>query len=250
MKTKYLLILLFCNVYSFSQTEGDYKEDEVVHINVSQTQDILHGYPDYSDINERAIEWYNKATNILYTDTDLAIKYYLSAIKIDHKFVQAYDNIGKIYRMLKEYDLSIKYYKKSIDIFPNGDVAHGNLALVYKLQNKFEDAINEYKKVIEIQPNSPEGYYGIAGIYLHQQVNELELALINAKKALDIYKMNPPNYIGDSYAQVGLIYYYLGNNAKAKAYIQIAKEKYNENNFEQVFKDTFPSSMLKKLSIE
>lgn len=68
MKTKYLLILLFCNVYSFSQTEGDYKEDEVVHINVSQTQDILHGYPDYSDINERAIEWYNKTTSIMHTN--------------------------------------------------------------------------------------------------------------------------------------------------------------------------------------
>jgi tetratricopeptide (TPR) repeat protein len=250
MKTKYLLILLFCNLYSFSQTEGDYKEDEIVHINVSQTQDKLHGYPNYSDINEKAIEWYNKATNIIYTDTDLAVKYYLSAIKIDLKFVQAYDNIGKIYRMLEEYDLSIKYYKKSIEIFPNGDVAHGNLALVYKLQDKFEDAINEYKKVIEIQPNSPEGYYGIAGIYLYQEVNELELALINAKKALDIYINNPPNYIGDSYAQVGLIYYYLGNNAKAKTYIQIAKEKYIENNFEQVFKDTFPSSMLIELSIE
>ena len=249
MKTKYLLILLFCNVYSFSQTKGDYKEDEVVHINVSQTQDILHGYPDYSDINERAIEWYNKATNILYTDTDLAIKYYLSAIKIDHKFVQAYDNIGKIYRMLEEYDLSIKYYKKSIDIFPNGDVAHGNLALVYKLQNKFEDAINEYKKVIEIQPNNPEGYYGIAGI-LAFKVDELELALINAKKALYLYKFNPPNYIGDSYAQVGLIYYYLGDNARAGFNIRMAKEKYIENNLEQVFKETFPSSMLIELSIE
>ncbi len=250
MKTKYLLILLFCNIYSFSQTEGEYKKDDVVHISVSQEQDILYGYPDYSEINESAIEWYNKATKILHTEKDLAIKYYLKAIKIDPKFVQAYDNIGKIYRMLEKYDLSIKYYKKSIKIFPSGTVARGNLAIVYHRLNQFEDAINEYKILIDIQPNDPEGYYGIARIYSSQEVNELELALINAKKALDIYKKNPPNYIGDSYAQIGIIYYNLGNKEKAKTYIQIAKEKYIKNNFEQVFKDTFPSWLLEELSIE
>ena len=250
MKTKYLLILLFCNIYSFSQTEGEYKKDDIVHISVSQEQDILYGYPDYSEINESAIEWYNKATKIMYTDTDLAIKYYLKAINIDPKFVQAYDNIGKIYRMLEEYDLSIQYYKKSIKIFPSGTVARGNLAVVYNLLNQFEDAINEYKILIDIQPNDPEGYYGIAEIYLTQEVDELELALINAKKALELYKKTPPNYIGDSYAQIGLIYYYLGNMEKAKIYIQIAKEKYIKNNSEQVFKDTFPSWMLKELLIK
>lgn len=252
MKTKYLLVLLLCNIYSFSQTEGEYKEDGLVHISSSQEQDILYGYPDYSEINESAIEWYNKATKIMYTDTDLAIKYYLKAIEIDPKYIQAYDNIGKSYRMLEEYDLAIKFYKKSVEIFPYGNIARGNLAVVYQLLNQYNNAIYEYKTLIDMQPNDPEGYYGIASIYLSQaqEVKELELALINAKKALDLYKKNPPNYIGDSYALVGIIYYNLGNKQKAKKYIQIAKEKYIKNNFEQVFKDTFPFWMLEELSIE
>lgn len=251
MKTSYLLILIFCSVYSFSQTEGDYTDynkDKVVSILTPQEQDILNGYPDYNEIDEKAIEYYNKATGLIFTDTDLAIKYFLKAIEFDSKFIQAYDNLGKSYRSLEKYDLAIKYYKKSIAIFPNGDVAHQNLALVYGKQKKYDLAINEYKKLIDILPNSPEGYYGLADIFLSS--NELALALTNAKKALEIYKKNPPNYIGDSYAQIGLIYYYLGDNSNAKIYIQNAKEKYTENNLEQIFKDTFPVSILEKLLIK
>ena len=44
------------------------------------------------------------------------------------------------------------------------------------------------------------------------KTSEYGIALKNASKALELYKKNPTNYIGDSYGQVGLIYYYTKNN--------------------------------------
>ena len=84
----------------------------------------------------------------------------------------------------------------------------------------------------------------------YKSIDDLNLALFNALKALTLYKKNPPNYIGDSYAQIGLIYYDLGNKSQAKTYIQIAKEKYISNNLESLYNDTFSSNILKELSIE
>jgi hypothetical protein len=87
----------------------------------------------------------------------------------------------------------------------------------------------------------------LANIY--KKTSKLKLALFNAFIALDLYRKEPTNYIGDSYGQIGLIYYYMGNKLKAKEYIQIAKEKHLSNNLESYFNSTFPDSMIKELSI-
>ena len=82
-------------------------------------------------------------------------------------------------------------------------------------------------------------------ISLLQNINLAKTSFI----ALDLYRKEPTNYIGDSYGQIGLIYYYMGNKLKAKEYIQIAKEKHLSNNLESYFNSTFPDSMIKELSI-
>ena len=171
----------------------------------------------------------------------------MKAIKIEPKFVQAIDNLGKVYRILEKYDLAEKYYKKSIEIFPNGSTAHQNLAVVYDRQGRYNEEVEEYKKVIKINSQDPEGYFGLAKTYLYR-TNEIDLALKNALKALELYKKNPPNYIGDGYQLVGLIYYYSGDETNAKKYIQIAKEKHIENDLEDAF--TVHESILTKLSIK
>ena len=250
MKNIFLLFILL-SIESTSQSEnsaeGTYTTQDKIMTITDRVKDVLDGYPDASLFDYAAINYYNKGTNIIYSDANLAAEYYLKAIKIEPKFVQAIDNLGKAYRILEKYSLAEKYYKKSIEIFPNGSTAHQNLAVVYERQKKYKEELEEYKKVIKINSQDPEGYFGLAQSYFYNN-NEIDLALKNALKALELYKKNPPNYIGDGYQLVGLIYYYSGDEINAKKYIQIAKQKHIENNLENAF--TVPKSILTKLSIE
>ncbi|PCI95922.1 MAG: hypothetical protein COB15_11635 [Flavobacteriales bacterium] len=156
-------------------------------------------------------------------DFNNAKKFYLKAIKTDSKYVEAYDNLGLIYRRLEDFDKAIKYYNKSIEIFPKGQMAHQNLAAVYGIKKDYKSAINEYEAILKISPNNPEGYYGIANSYM--MLSQFDDALVNAKKALDLYEKINSHHIGDGYYMVGLINYYKGDKENAKEYLQMAKDK-------------------------
>jgi tetratricopeptide (TPR) repeat protein len=177
-----------------------------------------------------------------------AINFFIKAINLDYQFIQAYDNLGKAYRMIEKYDSAIKTYEISLKVFPSGISAHQNLAVIYEKQKTWDKAIYEYKILTNRVPLNPEGYYGLANVY--KKNSKLNLALSNALKALELYKQNPTNYIGDSYGQVGLIYYDLGNKLEAKTYIQKAKNTYISNNLEDYFYKTFPKSLINELSIK
>lgn len=221
-------------------------EKNILTFPVTKNTDIVYDYP--TEIDNEAIRYYNKAINVTSSNSELAIEYYLKAIKIEPTFIQAYDNLGQLFRVSEKYNLSIECYNKSISIYPNGHIAQINLAALYGHQNNSEKAIKHYKEVIQIKPNSPEGYYGIAKIYLDNQ--ELNSALEYAEKALSRYKKKPNIGIADSYAITGLVYYYLDKPTEAKKYIQHAKSKYQEYNIEEVFYTTFPKWLLTELSIK
>lgn len=229
------LLVSFC---SFTQTAIYNPDDDVLSIEIPTDLDELRGYPSINELDSEAIIWYNLATDLIFTKPNQAIILFKKAINKDPYFVQAYDNLAKTYRILEKYDLAAKYYLLSQRIFPKGSSAYQNLAVVYDIQEKWDEAIRQYEMVISINPDNPEGYYGLAKIYMDD--DDFVLALKNAKKALSLYKINPPNYIGDSYAQIGLIYFYMGQSVLAKEYLEIAKIKYEENNLSYLFSDFIP----------
>ena len=231
---KLILLLLFIPLVFFAQ-EGKYNPiDDVVTIEIPQNVDELRGYPTFDELDPEAITFFNLATELISSKPNQAIILFKKAINKDPYFVQAYDNLAKTYRELEEYDLAIKYYLLSQKIYPWGNSSFQNLAVVYTFQKDWSKAINQYEKLISLYPDDPEGYYGLANLYLKIETN-LSKALSNAKKALTLYEINPPNYIGDSYAQVGLIYYYRGEKEFAKKYLKKAKAKYIENNLSNIF---------------
>jgi len=155
-------------------------------------------------------------------DLDKAVKYYEKAISIDPNYVDAYDNLGLVFRHKGNLEKAEFYYKKSIEIYPDGYVAHQNLAIVYGLQKLYDKALNEYETMIKIDPNDPEGYYGIANVYM--TLGKFDFALENAKKALKLYEeLNHP-YIKDGQLLLGLIYYFSNDKINAKALLKKAKD--------------------------
>ena len=259
MKNSLLFLFFLLSMTILNSQTGIYSTNGVLTVEIPTSVDVMTGYPSADELDSQAITEYNKGSEILYSLNQIkeeerekalykSIDYLIAAINYDEKFIQAYDNLGKAYRMVGSFKLAIQSYKISIKIFPSGTAAHQNLAIVYETLKEWDNSIMEYKVVINLAPQNPEGYYGLANIY--QKMSKLDLALSNAITALKLYEKKSPNYIGDSYGQVGLIYYYMGNQEKAREYILMAKEKDFKNNFESRFYSTYPESLLKELNIK
>jgi len=173
--------------------------------------------------NAKANAYYDKAVNLADSKKYKAsTKLYIKAIKEDPNFIEAYDNLGRVYRVMGDYDKAIYYYKKSIELFPKGNMAHQNLAVVYGIQKNYKGAIEEYEFMVQNDPENVEGYFGLANSYM--MLSKFDNALENAEVALDIYKNEQSQHLADGYYMVGLISYFNEDDDKAKENLSLAKE--------------------------
>jgi tetratricopeptide (TPR) repeat protein len=58
-----------------------------------------------------------------------ALKNYTSSIEYNPYYVEAYCNIGVIYKNMGKLELAIQYYEKALAVSPNFQIAKSNLAI-------------------------------------------------------------------------------------------------------------------------
>jgi Tfp pilus assembly protein PilF len=103
-------------------------------------------------------------------NADSAISNYSKAIKIDPKYVKAYNNRGIAYIWKKQYDLATADFTKAIELDPKNGKAYNNRAIVYSYQGEIDKARQDIQKAqslgiavnpdflkkIESLPSTPE----------------------------------------------------------------------------------------------
>jgi tetratricopeptide (TPR) repeat protein len=137
-------------------------------------------------------------------DYKSARKEFESAIKLDEKFVFAFDHLAISYRRQNNYKSAITYYKKSLDIFPEGDVALLNIAVCYSFLSDKENTMKFYNQMKYLYPNNPEGYYGAAKFLFANA--DYENALENLFISHRIYSESKSELINDSQKLIELFY--------------------------------------------
>ncbi|PKL78818.1 MAG: hypothetical protein CVV25_10370 [Ignavibacteriae bacterium HGW-Ignavibacteriae-4] len=173
--------------------------------------------------NPEALKYYNLALESFMSDKpDEAIEFYKKAIEEDPRFVEAYDNLGRVFRGKNMPDSAIYYYDKSLKLYPKGVFANQNKAIVYFYNDEYDKSIEMYKHMINIIPESPEGYYGIAQVYL--QTLNFEEAITSVDKAIELYKEANSPLIGDGYITKALIYARMEDISNVKKNLLLAKE--------------------------
>jgi len=219
-KANFILVLLILATLGYAQkTEEETVKTDGVETKLKVSDTAMYNGTE----SEEAQEYFDKAEEYGNNkDFENAKKCYLKAIKKDLNFVEAYDNLGLVYRRLENFDKAIEYYKKSIELYPEGEMAHQNLAVVYTLQEDYASAIKEYETMVGIDPENPEGYYGLANT--NMMSSQFDIALVNAEKALELYEKENSPHLSDGYQMIGLIYYYQKNDVEAKKYFQAAKD--------------------------
>ena len=123
---------------------------------------------------------------------DEAIKFFEDAIKIDHKCVPAFINLGNIYQELDNYNVAIDYYEKAISLDPNSLRTYYNLGLLFGKQKKYNKAINCYENAIRINPNFKEPYVLYGNVLLN--INKHKEGLEYIKKGCGFIKFNENNF--------------------------------------------------------
>lgn len=173
--------------------------------------------------NENALKFYNSALDAFkLNQLDEAIENYEKAIAEDPRFVEAYDNLGRVFRQKGMSDSAIYYYNKSLEIFPKGVFANQNKAVVYFYDENYDMALKSYKHLTEVLPESPEGYYGLAQVYL--QISEYDKGLTAIDSAIELYKGLASPLLADAYLTKALIYSAMKDGENLKKYLVLAKD--------------------------
>lgn len=142
---------------------------------------------------------------------DLAIQEFNNIIKIDPKYVHAYNYKGFIYSNQGKWDEAIKELELSLKIEPNNIYALGHLGLAYKMAGRIEDAKSVLLKASEIDPemDDPESrnvhnYLGL----VYKDEGRYDEAIAEYRKTLEHFPDDTKarNHIGEIYESLKKYY--------------------------------------------
>jgi len=154
---------------------------------------------------------------------DEAIEILNVAIKIDPKFVPAYNQIGLILFEADKKNKSVEAFKNAIAIDPENLNSRLGLAKTYSMITRNDLAVEQYLKAADLKKNDPEILFKIALEYWYHQ---------NLKKSKEYY--NKVLEIDSSHTQAHLnlisVYESLEEWKKAIREIEIARQLGKEKN--------------------
>ncbi len=84
----------------------------------------------------------------------LSETYYLKALDLDPKFINAQRGLGLTYIALGRIDEAVKILERAVKDYPKVALLYDDLAKVYVLSHDYDKALDAYHKVIEIAPDS------------------------------------------------------------------------------------------------
>ncbi len=173
--------------------------------------------------NNTALDLYQKAIDASKQENwKEAIQNYEQAVKIDPKFIYAWDNLGICYRRVEEYDKALNAYKQSLAIDPKGKMPLQNIAITYVYKKEYQKAIDAYGDFDKMYPGDPEVYYGMGQVYFTHLKNN-EKGLDNICKAYRIYSEQKSPYRSDAEKMIGYIYKSMKEEDKTDKFKEILK---------------------------
>lgn len=163
-------------------------------------------------------------------DLENAVSQFEKAVKIDPRFVFAWDNLGVCRRKTGKLDESLEAYNKSLELDPKGVTPLHNIPVVYEFQKKFEQAVAAYQRITTVYPDDPEAYYGAGRIYSYFLV-DYEKALDYMCKAYNAYIELKSPYRVDAEKNINYLFGKMKADGKEARFYEILKaNKINAEN--------------------
>lgn len=133
-------------------------------------------------------------------DYDTSIRYFKEAINLNPGNPDVYYNLGNAFKDKGDLEEAVQSYFKAIELNHEYIEAYNNLGVVFKNKGDYENSIKMFNNAINLKPDFVEALYNLGSvIYLKGQIEE---AINIYKKVLEI---NPEFY--DSYYSLGVTYF-------------------------------------------
>jgi tetratricopeptide (TPR) repeat protein len=117
--------------------------EKALVLNSAQQPQSAWPYIDYAT-------WYN-----LQNDFENARRLLVTAVQIDGRFDQAFEELGKAYRGLGDFEKAIDSYQKAVALNPRKAEYHYALAQLYRLIHRPEDALLETGRFQQLKGAAP-----------------------------------------------------------------------------------------------
>lgn len=88
----------------------------------------------------------------------IAIDLAKEALSLDDSLADAYDILGNILILRKDYEKGIDQLERALELEPNGADIHAHLGLALYLDDRPQEAIQVLQKAIRLNPNPPSLY--------------------------------------------------------------------------------------------
>lgn len=163
--------------------------------NIDKLEESLAAYKTAIFLDTRYVDAYNNLGISLFelNRHDEAHKSYKKALIINYEHAETQNNIGNNLVALGEIAKAKRHFAMAIKIKPNYAEPYNNIGEVFSKEGLFDDAIEAYKQAIKLQPNHFTAYNNIGVLY--KQQGRYELAISAFTKALNIQ----PDYVTAQY---------------------------------------------------
>ena len=111
------------------------------------TENLLYATPHFA-LSNLGWAYYNKK------EYAFAEKFYLKALEIDPKFINALAGLGKTYTAMGRGSEAVATLEKAVKDYPRLGQLYLELARAYTLSDEYKKALDAYEKAVEFAPDS------------------------------------------------------------------------------------------------
>lgn len=115
---------------------------------------------------------------------DEAEHHWRSAISMQKDYIDAYNDLGILFKTLKRFDESESMFSQAIKLAPQDPKLYNNIANLFRETECFEKAETGYKKAVQLDPQYTEAYRNLGMMY--KALHRYEEAETAYKEALKI----------------------------------------------------------------
>jgi tetratricopeptide (TPR) repeat protein len=160
---------------------------------------MLKAIPDSPDLNHLGgVAYYGLKNN------EKAIIHFEKVTPESRFFQDAVVHVAFVYQEQKKNDAAVKFLKSAIEKDPDNPDFKYYLGTFYEELEDYENAAQYIKQAIEIEPDNARYYFRIGVVYDKWNKKEASMEAMRTVISLDPKHANALNYLGYTYADLGL----------------------------------------------